>query len=229
MPGPRLVACHPSSRRGSVTALMTPFVIPAVYPSTGIARFAASSSPSSGADVATPTPWGRDIKCSCSPTNTPPERRKKPAVPSPWPRKPFRVVRPPSEPCLHLHLRLEEGVGSWLFGTPCGVRVRRIKTGRWDWRPEFLAAINLRRGSAISPRPAFCASNPPSMMALSSSQWSPYRIEVSGLENRAFVRRFWASPASFAVAWWRRRHAHLPSWGDNRAPSDHWRTAQIRY
>ena len=26
----------------------------------------------------------------------------------------------------------------------------------------------------------------------------------------------------------RRRHASLPSWGDNRAPSDHWRTAQIR-
>jgi hypothetical protein len=40
MPGPRLVACHPSSRRGSVTAIVTPSVIPAVYPSTGIARSA---------------------------------------------------------------------------------------------------------------------------------------------------------------------------------------------
>jgi hypothetical protein len=40
-----IAAYHPSSRRGSITALVTPPVIPAVYPSTGIARSTASSSP----------------------------------------------------------------------------------------------------------------------------------------------------------------------------------------
>jgi hypothetical protein len=41
----RLAACYPSSRRGSVAALVTPPVIPAVYPSTGIVRSTSSSSP----------------------------------------------------------------------------------------------------------------------------------------------------------------------------------------